>query len=31
MFMTPEQFGARMKSDYDKYARLVKETGARAD
>ena len=31
MFMTPEQFAARMKSDYDKYARLVKETGARAD
>ncbi len=31
MFMTPEQFNARLKSDYDKYARLIKETGATAD
>jgi tripartite-type tricarboxylate transporter receptor subunit TctC len=31
MFMTPEQFAARLKSDFDKYARLVRETGARAD
>jgi tripartite-type tricarboxylate transporter receptor subunit TctC len=31
MFMTPEQFNARLKSDYDKYAKLVKETGAKAD
>ena len=29
--MTPEQFNARLKSDFDKYAKLVKETGARAD
>jgi len=31
MFMSPEQFSARMKSDYDKYARVIKETGARID
>jgi len=31
MFMTPEQFNARLKSDYDKYAKLIKETGATAD
>jgi tripartite-type tricarboxylate transporter receptor subunit TctC len=31
MFMSPEQFAARMKSDYDKYARVIKETGARID
>jgi tripartite-type tricarboxylate transporter receptor subunit TctC len=30
MFMTPEQFAARLKSDYDKYGRLIKETGAKA-
>jgi tripartite-type tricarboxylate transporter receptor subunit TctC len=31
MFMTPEQFAARLKSDYDKYAKVIKETGARVD
>jgi len=30
MFMTPEQFAARLKSDYDKYGKLIKETGAKA-
>jgi tripartite-type tricarboxylate transporter receptor subunit TctC len=28
MHMTPEQFAARLKADFDKYARLVKLTGA---
>lgn len=31
MLMSPEQFSARMKSDYDKYAKLIKETGAKAE
>jgi len=31
MFMTPEQFSTRIKSDYDKYAKVVKESGARID
>ena len=31
MFMTPEQFAVRLKSDYDKYAKVIKETGARVD
>lgn len=31
MYMTPEQFAARMKSDYDKYAKVVKISGARID
>lgn len=31
MFMTPQQFAARLKSDYDKYARVIKESGARID
>jgi tripartite-type tricarboxylate transporter receptor subunit TctC len=31
MFMSPEQFSARLKSDYDRYAQLIKETGARVD
>jgi len=31
MFMTPEQFSVRLKSDYDKYARVIKESGARID
>ncbi len=31
MFMSPEQFAARLKSDYDQSAKLVKETGARVD
>lgn len=31
MFMTPEQFAVRLKSDYDKYARVIKETGAKVD
>lgn len=31
MFMSPEQFAVRLKSDYDKYARVVKESGARVD
>jgi tripartite-type tricarboxylate transporter receptor subunit TctC len=28
MYMTPEQFAARLKADFDKYAQLVKLTGA---
>ena len=31
MFMSPEQFSARLKSDYDRYAQLIKDTGARVD
>ncbi|RPI46489.1 MAG: tripartite tricarboxylate transporter substrate binding protein [Betaproteobacteria bacterium] len=31
MTMSPEQFAKRLKSDYDKYGRLMKETGARID
>ena len=28
---TAEEFGARLKADYDKYAQLIKLTGARID
>jgi hypothetical protein len=28
---TPEEFGARLKTDFDKYAQLIKLTGARID
>lgn len=31
MHMSSEQFGARLKSDYDKYEKLVKLTGAQAN
>lgn len=31
MFMSPEQFAVRLKSDNEKYARVIKETGARVD
>ena len=31
MHMTPEQFAQRLKSDYDKYAKVIKESGARID
>lgn len=31
MFMSADQFAARLKSDYEKYARIIKETGARID
>jgi tripartite-type tricarboxylate transporter receptor subunit TctC len=31
MAMTPQEFSARLKSDYDKYARLIKETGAKLE
>lgn len=31
MHMTPEQFAARLKSDYDKYQTVVKVSGARVD
>lgn len=31
MHMTPEQFAERLKSDYDKYAKVVKISGARID
>jgi len=31
MHMTPGQFAARIKSDYDKYAKVVKISGARVD
>jgi tripartite-type tricarboxylate transporter receptor subunit TctC len=31
MHMSPEQFAARLKADYDKYQKLVKLTGANAN
>ncbi|MBI4191486.1 MAG: tripartite tricarboxylate transporter substrate binding protein [Betaproteobacteria bacterium] len=31
MYMTPEQFAQRLRSDYDKYAKVVKISGARID
>ena len=31
MFMTPGQFALRIKSDYDKYAKLIALTGAKVD
>jgi len=31
LYMTPEQFAARIKADYDKYAKVVKISGARVD
>jgi hypothetical protein len=31
MPMSPAEFGKRLKSDYDKYGKLVKETGATID
>jgi tripartite-type tricarboxylate transporter receptor subunit TctC len=31
MHMTPEQFAARLKADYDKYEKVVKASGARID
>lgn len=31
LYMTPEQFTARIKADYDKYAKVVKISGARVD
>jgi tripartite-type tricarboxylate transporter receptor subunit TctC len=31
MFMTAEQFAARLKSDYDKYAKVIKDSGAKLD
>jgi tripartite-type tricarboxylate transporter receptor subunit TctC len=31
MYMTPEQFAQRLKSDYDKYGKLIKEVGAKID
>lgn len=30
MFMTPEQFAVRLQADYEKYGRLIKQTGAKA-
>jgi len=29
--VTPEEFGRRLQSDFDKYAKLIRETGARID
>jgi hypothetical protein len=29
--MSPDEFAARLKSDYDKYARVVKISGAKID
>jgi hypothetical protein len=29
--MTPDQFARRLKSDYDKYEKVVKLTGAKID
>ena len=31
LYMMPEQFAQRLKSDYDTNAKLVKPTGARLD
>lgn len=31
LHMTPEQFAQRMKADYDKYGKLIKEVGATID
>jgi tripartite-type tricarboxylate transporter receptor subunit TctC len=31
MIMTPDQFARRLKSDYDKYEKVVKVTGAKID
>jgi tripartite-type tricarboxylate transporter receptor subunit TctC len=31
MPMTPEQFASRLQSDYDKYEKVVKISGARID
>lgn len=31
MHLTPEQFTARLKSDFDKYEKVVRESGARVD
>jgi hypothetical protein len=30
MPMTPDEFAQRLKSDYEKYERIIKATGARA-
>jgi hypothetical protein len=31
MYMTPDQFALRLKSDYDKYAKLIALIGAKVD
>jgi len=31
MFSTPEQFAAKLKSDYERYAHLIKISGARVE
>jgi tripartite-type tricarboxylate transporter receptor subunit TctC len=31
MFMTPDQFARRLKSDYDKYEKVIRVSGARVD
>ena len=31
LIMTPEQFAQKLKSDYDKYEKVVKLTGAKID
>ena len=31
MYMTPEQFAQRLKSDYEKYAQVVRISGAKID
>ena len=31
LIMTPDQFAARLKSDYDKYEKVIKATGAKID
>ena len=31
MFMTPEEFARRLKSDYDKYEKVIKVSGAKVD
>jgi tripartite-type tricarboxylate transporter receptor subunit TctC len=31
MFMNPEQFAKRLRSDYEKYEKVIKLTGAKID
>ncbi len=31
MYMTPDQFAQRLKADYEKYARVVKLSGAKIE
>jgi tripartite-type tricarboxylate transporter receptor subunit TctC len=31
MPMTPDEFAQRLKTDYDKYEKIIRATGARAE